>query len=278
MCDQGKYIKEKKWDCLVILDACRFDYFEKIYNDYLVGDLKKATSRAGATEQWLRENFSDDYYEDVIYVSANPFINSKGIDIVGFDGKKHFGKVVDAWEKHWDDDLKTVLPQGVGKATRLARAKFPEKKIISHFMQPHYPYISLGPVKEGISKTFSIAEKEKELEEKSFADKTRAFLGELLIDIIGFKNTQKLRKSLNLVNLDPVEVTAKEYGDEGLRKAYKDNLERVLSEVETLTDRLPGKIVVTADHGEFLGEEGIYSHPYKVDHPILREVPWLKVK
>ena len=36
------------------------------------------------------------------------------------------------------------------------------------------------------------------------------------------------------------------------------------------------KVIITADHGELLGEEGLFSHG--IDHPLVRIVPWLRVQ
>lgn len=60
--------------------------------------------------------------------------------------------------------------------------------------------------------------------------------------------------------------------------AYKDNLELVMEQVEELVDELDGRTVVTADHGELLGENGLYGHIAKSDAKALREVPWDVVK
>lgn len=71
------------------------------------------------------------------------------------------------------------------------------------------------------------------------------------------------------------EVTAEE-----VRRAYRENLELVLSEVEGLLATLPGKTVVTADHGELLGERlrplpvRDYGHPKGIYVDELVDVPW----
>lgn len=52
---QKNLINERDWDCLVILDACRYDYFEKVYEDYLSGDLRKVLSSGSCTEEWLNK-------------------------------------------------------------------------------------------------------------------------------------------------------------------------------------------------------------------------------
>mgnify|MGYP002277526645 CR=1 FL=1 len=64
------------------------------------------------------------------------------------------------------------------------------------------------------------------------------------------------------------------------RRAYRENLEIVLKDVERLLSEVDGKIVLTADHGEMLGERtGLlptkkYGHPSGVYTPELVEVPW----
>lgn len=66
-----------------------------------------------------------------------------------------------------------------------------------------------------------------------------------------------------------------------IRKAYAENLDIVLEEVEELLDSLPGKTAVSADHGELLGEHlppfplSQYGHPRGVYHEKLVTVPWL---
>ena len=62
--------------------------------------------------------------------------------------------------------------------------------------------------------------------------------------------------------------------DEEILEAYKDNLQYVLEYVEELVEKMDGKTVVTADHGELLGEQGMYRHPKGLDAKALREVPW----
>lgn len=56
--------------------------------------------------------------------------------------------------------------------------------------------------------------------------------------------------------------------------AYKDNLELVMEHVEELVEEFDGRTVITADHGELLGENGLYGHIAKSDAKALREVPW----
>jgi hypothetical protein len=68
-----------------------------------------------------------------------------------------------------------------------------------------------------------------------------------------------------------------------IQEAYRDNLDIALDEVERLLDSLPepvGKVAITADHGELLGEPVGPLHVPSYDHPSgirvdeLLRVPW----
>jgi hypothetical protein len=71
---------------------------------------------------------------------------------------------------------------------------------------------------------------------------------------------------------------------EELLRAYRENLSMVLEEIETLLAELQGKSVVTADHGEMLGERmwpipvSDYGHHAGVYIDELLDVPWFVSK
>ena len=55
---------------------------------------------------------------------------------------------------------------------------------------------------------------------------------------------------------------------------YRDNLHYVLEYVELLLRSIDADpVVISSDHGEAVGEWGIYGH-YGIPLPVLREVPW----
>jgi hypothetical protein len=53
----GVDIHEQDWDNLLILDACRFDYFDR-YNE-IDGDLQSRQSRGSTSREFIRGNFSN---------------------------------------------------------------------------------------------------------------------------------------------------------------------------------------------------------------------------
>jgi len=64
-------------------------------------------------------------------------------------------------------------------------------------------------------------------------------------------------------------------------RAYNENFDFVLARVKTLLDEIGGKTVISADHGNLIGERQgpipttySYGHPWGVYSPELVKVPW----
>lgn len=132
--NNGTYFVEKEWDTLIILDGCRYDLFEEYIDEIDIdGDLKAETSRGSATPEFLLENFEGGEFEDIVYISSNPFVYTL-LD-------EPFHEVVHVWKEGWSDDFKTVEPQTVTEAAIDAAKQYPSKRIIVHYMQPHCPFI-----------------------------------------------------------------------------------------------------------------------------------------
>lgn len=65
---------------------------------------------------------------------------------------------------------------------------------------------------------------------------------------------------------------------------YNDNLHLVLAHVDRLLDEISGKVVISADHGNLVGERQgpiptrrMYGHPWGVYAPELVKVPWFVI-
>jgi len=285
MLDQYTLIWSTNWKYLIILDACRYDYFERVYKDYStlrLGKLKKVLSPGSSTTEWLEKIFQGRECKDTVYISANPYINSKGLSYRGFDPKpiaSRFYKVIDVWDWGWDERLSTVHPREVNKAVLVASRLYPNKRLIIHYIQPHFPYLSLA--REGIiTEVLKIKiYKERGPVATRFMDKVRGFIRwKIFWKLLGERGS-KLAFKLVGKPLDYNELIARRLGVEGLRGAYEENLKLVLSYVGKLTSHLKrrGLVVITADHGELLGERGLFGHPSGMREPELVEVPWLEI-
>jgi hypothetical protein len=126
---EGVDVMAEDWDNLVILDACRYDYFED--QNTISGDLTRRISRGNKSWEFMQENFAGNQFHDTVYVTANPFVSR--LDDVFY--------AVDTLDEYWDDDLGTIWPEDVVAAAVEANQAYPNKRIIVHFMQPHRPYL-----------------------------------------------------------------------------------------------------------------------------------------
>jgi len=253
------------WDTLVVLDACRADLFEARALDGGAGErwdgtwtrapptdptpfdgYRRVVSRGSATSEWVRRNFAGGAFGDTVYVSANPYVVRHAGDA--------FHEVVPVWEEAFDESAGTVVPGAVADAARAALDRHPQKRVIAHFMQPHYPFLGHPDLQ------FAGVDAGQVLDER---DATPA--GE----------PHDPWEALSLGRVDP----------ERVRRAYADNLDAVLgSALAVARADEAGRAVVSSDHGNLLGERAwpvpvrLYGHPVGVRHPALVEVPWAVVE
>lgn len=243
----GTDVMAEDWDNLIILDACRYDMFEERHT--LPGRLESRVSRGSNTAEFLRRNFRGRTFEDTVYVTANPQVSVRLDD--------PFHRTIAVWEDGWDDDLNTVPPATMREATANAHEKYPDKRIISHWVQPHYPFIGeFGREHIGhqagieLSKRMASAAEAKSDHDHVWDMLKRGAVSEAVV-----------------------------------RKAYTENLLVTLPHVEELLSELTGTTVVTSDHGNLLGEYPkpcpvpfrLYGHPEGVYSEKLVKVPWLVV-
>jgi len=250
--NNGFYIFDELWDNLIILDACRYDVFEEQYlKRKMKGDLVKKISRGDHTISFLLENFSKDYYNDIIYLTANPYVDR-------FLRDKFF-KIISVWKDGWNEKNHTVLPETMYNYTINTLLKYPNKKYIIHFMQPHFPYINSNIVDKSLEK----------LRNPKFSKE---------------KSTQKKTLKTSFFSLYSADIYAKiEYKNH--IRMYKNNLKLTLPYIESLINLLPGHTVISADHGEAFKEKmhplvpfNFYGHRRGIRMPSLVNVPWLTVK
>lgn len=235
-------VTTEDWDTLVILDACRYDMFERL--NTLPGTLESRLSLGSATDEFIRENFGSETYNDIVYVTANPRVNTS------LEGQFH--RIINVWEDGWDSDLQTVPPKTIADETVRANDRYPNKRIVSHFIQPHAPFIG-------------------EFGRKHF--KNHSTLSNHVPDIESDENTSG--NIWTLLRHRDVEI-------EAVKRAYEENLKITLPHVARIREAEPGKTVVTSDHGNLLGERispfmrRFYGHPSRFQAPALIRVPWLE--
>lgn len=222
----GLDIHKQDWTVLIILDACRFDLFKQLNN--IEGELSREESPGSMSEEFIDYNFVGHDLQDTVYITANPF----AIKIP--EGTFHDMEIIG--DDEGDGESGTVPPDIMRQKTEMAIEQYPHKRIISHFMQPHHPFLS------------SLGE---EVDEDLHWEGNQYFLSDM--------------------------------SDESLQRAYKENLQIALSEVQTLISNTSVELAITSDHGELLGERLYpipikgYEHPKSLYTTSLVNVPWLHV-
>lgn len=275
-----RYVMDEDWDYLIVLDACRYDYFVRFYQDYLNGGtLEKAISPATWTLAWAEKNFIE-YYDDVVYISTVPFINSmKEVSWHGnrFDGRQHFFKVVDAWNQGWVEELRAIPPKNVTKIALKEIIKNPEKRLMIHYCQPHQPFLIYPKLNK---KHYYMKRKQRfGLRKDTIAENVKIMLADGLVRTGGTELIWKLNFMFQFIQPRYMERVWRHLGQEGIIAGYTDNLVKVLQEVQGLLPYLSGQVVITADHGEMLGEAKLYGHGDPLpSKPELVEVPWYAVE
>jgi hypothetical protein len=131
----------EKWDYIIILDACRYDFFKKNYKVLSQGHLEKKQSLASCTYEWLEKNFADKHYADTVYITANPRIHTNWFWKWILKNKNPFCHIEDVWKYAWNERSGAVTPREMTKAVLKIIKKYPSKRIIIHYIQPHPPYL-----------------------------------------------------------------------------------------------------------------------------------------
>jgi len=237
---------ERPWDILIILDGCRYDYFER-YNT-MDGKLIKVVSPATGTRAWFEKINSYDC-SNVIYMTP----------IVKFDSwypEHDFFKVIRHWDKNITYEYNGVNPIGIAKLAIKCIKKYPKQKVIVHFCTPHPPFLTIDSKHQEMIKEESI-QTNKTMKESKMKQKSLYVLWMLKqrFPTIFFWYIERL-----LGVHSGMLALYQAGGFKLIRKLYYDNLILVLSAVERIKDSTDKKIVVTADHGQRLGEYGMFGH------------------
>lgn len=243
----GETIWNRDWDVLLILDACRYDVFRDLYAADPRFDIGSMRSAGSASPEWMFNNFDSTHAEemaDTAYVTGNPY-SAKCL------GHEYFSHVEEVWKSHWDDEEGTVLPDVLSdEAIRVWETIEPERMIV-HYMQPHKPYVPAPDSARMETDDFTF-------------NLVQVFASRALGTYPDFKKAEARRGTIS---------------DDELRRLYRENLEYVVGSLdETILRYIDADIVISADHGELLGEDGVYHHPAYMRYPGLREVPWVTVE
>lgn len=238
--DDGGNIYDQDWDVLVVLDACRVDLMDEVAQsgayDLLPESSVDTFRQPGSySKEWMNNTFTDRYADEM----------EQTIHVTGnpFSSQalksEQFYTLDEVWEYAWDDDAGVVMPRPMtDRAINHWRNRDPDEvdRMIVHYMQPHIPFLN--------------HEMSQPLESDNWGKDSGRSEWELVRD----------------GELDPNDAWA----------AYRENLEIALDDVSILLNNIDADtVVLSADHGNSIGEHGLWGHPAGIDVDELREVPWV---
>lgn len=235
---------EEDWDNLVVIDACRADLFEETVDTDRYDNYRRVISKDTNTTPWSIKNFKNKALGDTVFVTGNP-ATSKTVPT-------EFHRFIETWTDPGAHDANsyTVPPGPVCAEARDASAEYPHKRLIVHLVQPHAPFV---PRPDLIYRTYW-----------SEADRVGVDVGE--------PDTESPDSIWEALESGLVKRKS-------VWKGYQENLEYVMRPVHDLVADLPGKTIITSDHGNMLGERTVsgrrvYGHPGGIRTQALVEVPW----
>ena len=246
----GTNVFDRKWDLLVILDACRVDALQEVADEYdFLGQIESITSVGSTSFEWMNHTFDKTYEEEIgrtAYITSNGYtqrVLTQGGDtghaampfgpteynVVPPEG---FGHLEELWRTDLEDYPEWVIgnndrtrqsPQYTTDRAINAGRNINADQMMVHYMYPHDP--------------FPLAEPEL------------------------FEPFDPLRRG---------DVSRDTVWDR-----YLENLRLVLDEIELLIENVDAETVaITADHGEAFGEYGFYRHVIGCPLSCVRQVPW----
>ena len=239
---RGENVYNKDWDVLVILDACRVDLLESVVDEYewLPETVYSTTSVGWNSPTWLENTFTKDYLnliKKTNLITANPH-TEKVLNENTDISLETFSNVSLLYQHRWDSKVGTVQPDIVTDTAIEAGRKEEFDRLVVHYMQPHFPSIPNPELESGI---------------------------EYVPGVFPWKNN--IWERLKRGQIDEATVW----------NAYKENLRHVLEYVNKLRTNIDSdRFIISADHGNAVGEKGYYGHSYNLTDAVWN-VPWVEV-
>jgi hypothetical protein len=233
-----QFIFEDDWDTLIVLDACRYDLWNDVGKEFTFP--KPIThNHAHSPGSTSHEWMQENFSDEYEKTMAETAYVTANPFSKNYADESDFALVDEVWQYGWDDEIGIVPPENVtDRAIDIIESSSPSRTIV-HYMQPHFPSL-----------------RHPELGSRVDPEKNTWINGSIW---------KKLRND---------EIT-----EEAVWSAYSDNLRDVLNSVEVLlTNHDASKVVITSDHGNGMGENGIYSHPGGRANRVLRKVPYCETK
>lgn len=241
----GTNVYERDWDMLVVLDGCRTDLFEEVRDEYDgLGPVETHLSVGSTSREWLAKTFVPRYREDIertAYVSSNPYTD----------------------EILFDRSARTRSPFNPANWETVDPEAFLAVEDVTTSWDDDLGTVPPRTVTDAAIRAGRRYEPDRLV--VHYMQPHQPFLSR--------NGTGSEFRDVNCWHA----VRRGEADREAVWAAYRENLRVVLDDVQRLLDSVDApRTVLTADHGNAIGEWGVYGHPNGFPHPSVKRVPWVE--
>lgn len=246
----GTNVFDRDWDLLVVLDACRVDAMREVAPEYdFIDDVDSIWSVGSASHEWICKTYTRAHEETIgetMLISSNPWIPRTLKERTYPPGNYSVPVMWANWDVvEWDD---------------LGMAWHVNANYERHNTPPPPAFVTDYAIQAGREHDFD-----------------RTIVHYMQPHIPHIAKAYDEDRPPTEIESDPWEsirsgtATRAEIWDQ-----YLDNLRLVLDSIGVLLENLDAEtVVITADHGDLIGEFGAYGHPAGFVHPNLKKVPWV---
>ena len=248
----------------VILDATRLDLWRDVAPDidWLPAECDRSGWSVGScSPEWIANTFDPSVMpkQRVGVVTANPFSMKPPervpvLDNTPLDENPTVAECDYVFRDAWGCDvsggyLDVTHPETVINRAWDAWNTWDVDRLVVHLMQPHIPFRSRPEWFGDRANLSHFGEPDSPVNQQYQAENTEIWF--------------RIRDG--------------DVDREGVWDAYCDNLRWGLDAVKRLVDAVDVDVLLSSDHGNALGEWGLWSHPARMQTPQLRRVPWVTV-
>jgi hypothetical protein len=268
----GTNIFDQDWDLLIILDTCRIDKLQLVSKSVpWIKDIDQMQSVGSMSAEWMLNTFARNYIDDIAdtaFISGN--IWSHRIFNERFQERQNHDyemihRGFPSWNPVSSEDFAHY--ETVSAVANQDHRLHPENEAIPHILTDRA--IDIGRTKSC----------ERMIVHYTLPHMT--FIADALDWEFRKTSTQELMNGLDVVrNLRPEEASYEparcgKVPEIEVHDAYIQNLKLAIDYVDILLQNVNAEnVIISADHGEALGEHGIWGHPYGYPFAPVKTVPW----
>lgn len=271
----GENIFNREWDLLIILDTCRVDSLRRMNSSKdWISDVDQMRSVGSMSAEWMLNTFTENFLEEIsntAFVSGNIWSHRIFNENFHRQNNHDYDMILQGWPS-WKPVSSDEFAhyETVSAVSNQNDPLHPENEAIPHILTDRA--IAVGRKKE---------------HDRLIVHYTLPHLT-FIADALDWEpNELSLTELMNgpepIRELKPTELSYEparrgEVDPEEVRNSYHRNLCLALDYVEILIQNFDAdRAIISADHGEALGEHGIWGHPYAYPFGPVKNVPWMEI-